>query len=457
MGRKQGSAKPQSGEQNQKEKVNETSRSTNTNTNTDSESDMESEFTEVNARGGRKRPSTDRGDPSTNSDKRNKSEYVLYIASSEINFSHVSSKVLSLMLEKEIEGRPLGVSVTRNGKLKLVCSDINQFNLAKRIQMFDKKKVVIEIPEDRSNFEYCFIYGIAPDYALEELKIDIIPSPQAVYRLNRQGQPSTTVKLGYTQGLPAKVHIGYFSYSTRPCSDLPVRCFKCQRYGHVATSCNATMVCPRCSGPHTYNSCPNQNDPTKVHCNNCGGGHSAAYAGCPIYREALEINKLKSEKKMTYAQAIKEYRNDHPPPPPPQPVRIIQTPAPAPAAPINLEMNEELTKLIDNRVESKLSTILCSVLDVIATTLHTALAGQILQLERGYSSRQVSTHMPDVIKQIPKVNPLIGKVLDDLNNTVSEIAKSYTKHMSHTVKEHPVNEVASKRRLTAGQAVITHS
>ena len=60
--------------------------------------------------------------------------------------------------------------------------------------------------------------------------------------------------------------------------------------------------CVRCGEPHTFEQCPQKDTPK---CVNCGGAHSAAYGGCVAAKTATEVQKVKLEKKVTYAQAIK--------------------------------------------------------------------------------------------------------------------------------------------------------
>ena len=50
-----------------------------------------------------------------------------------------------------------------------------------------------------------------------------------------------------------KIKIGYSSFRIKPWRPdrETTRCFKCQRYGHMARECEQeTPVCPKCSGPH---------------------------------------------------------------------------------------------------------------------------------------------------------------------------------------------------------------
>ena len=77
------------------------------------------------------------------------------------------------------------------------------------------------------------------------------------------------------------------------------RCFKCNKFGHFANSCKQIERFPRCNNPNTK---------CKDFCNkewwkriNCGGTHSAAWAGCPAYKEKLKEVNTKIQIK-TYSQ-----------------------------------------------------------------------------------------------------------------------------------------------------------
>ncbi|XP_049416274.1 uncharacterized protein LOC125878859 [Epinephelus fuscoguttatus] len=104
------------------------------------------------------------------------------------------------------------------------------------------------------------------------------------------------------QFLPDKVMIGYMSFNVRAYVQPSIRCYKCQRYGHVATVCRGKQRCGRCGGEHLYGKCGNNNS---VKCCNCGGNHTAAYGGCTVRKQAVEIQQVRAEQRVTYAEAIK--------------------------------------------------------------------------------------------------------------------------------------------------------
>ena len=96
------------------------------------------------------------------------------------------------------------------------------------------------------------------------------------------------------------------SYQVREYIPPPLRCYKCQKYGHVAAVCRGKARCGKCGGEdHEYGKCKQG---VKVKCCNCGGEHSAAYKGCEAHKRAAEVQRVEVEEKVTYAEAIKQVK-----------------------------------------------------------------------------------------------------------------------------------------------------
>ena len=55
--------------------------------------------------------------------------------------------------------------------------------------------------------------------------------------------------------LPDKVFIGFMCYDVKLYIPPPLRCYKCQRFGHVAAVCKGKMRCSKCGGEHEYEDC----------------------------------------------------------------------------------------------------------------------------------------------------------------------------------------------------------
>ncbi len=103
--------------------------------------------------------------------------------------------------------------------------------------------------------------------------------------------------------LPSKVFLGFMSFSVRPYVPPPLRCYKCQKCGHVAAVCRGKQRCARCGGEHEYGKCGQEVNPK---CCNCGGDHSAGYGGCKVRKHAAQVQNVRIQEGLTYSEALKK-------------------------------------------------------------------------------------------------------------------------------------------------------
>ena len=210
-------------------------------------------------------------------------------------------------------------SLGREGtELIVYCYTYRQAKTLLGITEFCKKTVTVK---NTSEPEFKgVISGISVDLDDDKKKLDEIKEStkrQGVTfckRLNRRDKdgklvPTRTILLFFRANkLPESIKLGYEQIPVRAYSEQVVRCYKCQIFGHVAKHCRSSKVrCPRCSEEHTFQECDKKSETPK--CANCGGPHSAAYKGCPKYAERKEILKVKTEKKISFADAVKQVQN----------------------------------------------------------------------------------------------------------------------------------------------------
>ena len=158
------------------------------------------------------------------------------------------------------------------------------------------------------------IYNIDFDVSMDEIMIELkdqkVKSAKRLFR-GKEKETTKSVMLTFsTPILPERVSMYYQSFRVRQFIPPALRCFKCQRFGHVAAKCKSkSMVCARCSGEHSIDNCT-----AEFKCNNCGGDHSAAYKGCPKYKEAVDVQRIRVENKISYAEAARKVKvNKHTP------------------------------------------------------------------------------------------------------------------------------------------------
>ena len=142
-----------------------------------------------------------------------------------------------------------------------------------------------------------------------------------VYRLMRNvnGEKiptaSVLVEFIHLDRLPRKIYVDFCEYRVRDFEPEPVRCFRCQKFNHVARNCVSKVdVCAKCSKHHPTKECRNEQQPgtssdSHVKCFNCKGDHPAYSKECPDYQSVKRALKVQNSDKISYASALKLVRS----------------------------------------------------------------------------------------------------------------------------------------------------
>lgn len=105
------------------------------------------------------------------------------------------------------------------------------------------------------------------------------------------------VTFGTTE-LPASIKIGYLNVRVSPYIPNPLRCYKCQEYGHGASKCARTERCSNCGGNHSNQGCTVE--PSCVHCHL---KHPTTDRNCPRFLLEKEIQRIKYTEKISFPEA----------------------------------------------------------------------------------------------------------------------------------------------------------
>ena len=154
----------------------------------------------------------------------------------------VSLTALTANLKKSI-GEVVMTKVMYDGSLFVKCKDVAQRDKAMRLVSVCKKDVCEVRMFGMHRKVRGVISGIPLGERLEELKKNIKGGKiEGIRRLQmvKDGVKvdSTSILLEFMdEVLPAKVMIDYMCYNVREYVPPPVRCYYCQRYGHIAKVC----------------------------------------------------------------------------------------------------------------------------------------------------------------------------------------------------------------------------
>ena len=111
-----------------------------------------------------------------------------------------------------------------------------------------------------------------------------------------------------TSTLPEKIKCAFLKVNVSPYIPNPLRCFKCQQYGHHRNNCKHSAICGRCSGSHEDQECS-----AAPQCQNCKGPHPAWSKDCPMWRKEKLIQEVRITRKLTFPEARKIVEQDSQP------------------------------------------------------------------------------------------------------------------------------------------------
>jgi len=101
---------------------------------------------------------------------------------------------------------------------------------------------------------------------------------------------SQTVLLHFTSSqLPEAVKIGYLNFGVRAFVPKATRCYKCNRFGHVAKNCRGKDKCSKCSGDHSSQHCTS----ATTQCPNCNGEYRLVICNAPNIVGNQNFSELK--------------------------------------------------------------------------------------------------------------------------------------------------------------------
>ncbi|GFY79719.1 putative tick transposon [Trichonephila inaurata madagascariensis] len=110
--------------------------------------------------------------------------------------------------------------------------------------------------------------------------------------------------------LPENILIGYLNIKIRPYIPNPLRCFRCQSYGHGTASCRGVATCNKCSSTeHASEACTTERRKFA----NCKGEHAAYSKICTKWQQKKEIQGIKVLENLSYSEAKKRVVNILPP------------------------------------------------------------------------------------------------------------------------------------------------
>ena len=121
------------------------------------------------------------------------------------------------------------------------------------------------------------------------------------FTFRREGtvRPSYSILLTFsTPTLPEYITAAYLRVKVEPFIPSPLRCFRCQAFGHHRDRCNHSVRCGRCAAEHEGDNCQ-----ATPHCVNCGGSHPSFSRDCPQWQHEREIQRVRVTQRVSFPEA----------------------------------------------------------------------------------------------------------------------------------------------------------
>ena len=145
--------------------------------------------------------------------------------------------------------------------------------------------------------------GVSDSEIVEGMKNEGVTAVRRI-RIKRNNvlQDTNTIILTFNKPtVPKVVKVGFLQVKVEVYIPNPLRCFKCQKYGHHEDRCSRSQVCGRCGdSSHRESDCK-----ATPHCVNCGKEHSANSKDCDTWKQEKEIQRIKFTSNIPYPEARK--------------------------------------------------------------------------------------------------------------------------------------------------------
>ena len=193
---------------------------------------------------------------------------------------------------KKLRSGDLLVECTRRSHSDLLCKSDVLANIPIEVIPHDtlnSSRGVVRSPDLADVSEDEMVDELAPQGVLTAKRITIQKGARLI--------ETNTFILTFDCPTPPKyIKAGYLNIEVRLYIPNPLRCFKCQKYGHGQGSCRGSQVCIRCNqGGHDGTTCQNPH-----FCANCKGAHMASSKDCPMWSREKEVQRIKTERNVSF-------------------------------------------------------------------------------------------------------------------------------------------------------------
>ena len=193
-----------------------------------------------------------------------------------------------------IAGDGVAIKRSQNGTITLTCGKKSQSdNLLKCVSLGGLAPVTVSPHRSLNTCKDVIRNWELANCDPDEIKRNV-PNIVEVHRIvsKRDGKEIKTNTLILTFNLPkipSPLKICYLNVPVTEYVPNPMRCYKCQTFGHTSNKCKKSEICARCSETGHYDKTCNK----EFKCINCKENHAAYSKKCPIYKKEYDIQNIR--------------------------------------------------------------------------------------------------------------------------------------------------------------------
>ena len=207
-----------------------------------------------------------------------------------------------------IAGKVKNATRSRDGSLIVETNSPAQSDKLLKATLFGSHPIIVERHKSLNTCRGVVSTDGLDGLDNEEIQLELADQcVSQAYRLTKRSDgdivPLRTVFLTFERpSLPEYIRVGYERVPVRPYVPNPMRCFRCQRFGHTQVRCTSDLVRVHCGDrSHGDDACTRP-----VMCVNCGGKHSSNDRQCPRYIHEKRIQEIRVQDGISFVEARKK-------------------------------------------------------------------------------------------------------------------------------------------------------
>lgn len=184
------------------------------------------------------------------------------------------------------------------GKTILIPMDQQTYDELNNNPLIDGQPVPIQKIDPQTTTRKLILQGYPQNFSMRA----VLAHAQVVEatRCNINGIPTKQILITLRGPIPTYIDLKTWgTYSLRPYTPEPLRCFNCQNFGHHQSKCYRPTTCGICSGRHNSRQCIDKlkaKQSVTPKCPNCSRKHHAWNKACPARKSKVQQDKDREEK-----------------------------------------------------------------------------------------------------------------------------------------------------------------